>query len=755
MNQLCLTILKIGDFFFQFILFFIFLTFSAYSNNYENIIIKGNERISNETILVFSKIQENKALNENSINEILKKLYKSGFFKDITVKIENNNLIIEVLENPIIQTVFIEGIKKKKTEETVYEILSLKNRSAYNLALIKKDEVAILNFLKDEGYYFSNVTSSYQDLGGNKIDLFYKINLGQKSKISKISFIGDKKFKDSTLNKIILSEKYKFWKFLSGKKYLNENLINYDKKLLDNFYKNKGFFDVVIQSSFANYLGNNKFEVVYNISSGKKFFFNEFNLNLPVDYERVNFEQLDKIFKELKGKNYSLNSIDRILKEIDKIVLNEQFEFLKSTVRENIQDNLINLTFDIGESEKYYVQKINILGNNITREEVIRNNLLVDEGDAFNEILQARTLNNLRSLNFFRKVEAEILDAENENKKIINIIVEEKPTGEIMAGAGVGTSGGTVAFGVSENNFLGRGVEFSSDITVSEESLKGIVSMNNPNYKGSNRSLNASLESSITDSLKNFGYKSNKSGFSVGSGFEFYDNLYWNTGISAYVEKLDTDSTASASMKKQEGSYFDTFFNHTFSYDKRNQKYQASDGYISRFTQNIPLISESYALTNIFDYKIYNEWLDENVFSIGFFGKTTNSLSGKDVKLSDRLYLPASKLRGFESGKVGPKDGNDYIGGNYAASINIATTLPQILPNLQNTNFSIFFDAANIWGIDYDSALNDESKIRSSVGISVDLLTPVGPLNFSLSEPITKGNNDIKESFRFNIGTTF
>ncbi|WP_415279005.1 outer membrane protein assembly factor BamA [Candidatus Pelagibacter sp. Uisw_094] len=742
-------------FFFQFFLFFIFLTFSAYSNNYGNIIVNGNERISNETILVFSEIQENKALNENSINEILKKLYKSGFFKDVTVKIENNNLIIEVLENPIIQTVFIEGIKRKKTEESVYEILSLKNRFPYNLAFLKKDEVAILNFLKNEGYYFSKVTSSYQDLGGNKIDLFYKINLGQKSKISKISFIGDKKFKDSTLNKIILSEKYKFWKFLSGKKYLNENLINYDKKLLDNFYKNKGFFDVVIQSSFANYLGNNKFEVVYNISSGKKFYFNEFILNLPVDYERVNFEQLDKIFKELKGKNYSLNSIDRILKEIDKIVLNEQFEFLKSTVRENIQDNLINLTFDIGESEKYYVQKINIMGNNITREEVIRNNLLVDEGDAFNEILQTRTLNNLRSLNFFSKVEAEILDAENENKKIINIIVEEKPTGEIMAGAGVGTSGGTVAFGVSENNFLGRGVEFSSDITVSAESLKGIVSMNNPNYKGSNRSLNASLESSITDSLKNFGYKSNKSGFSVGSGFEFYDNLYWNTGISTYVEKLDTDSTASASMKKQEGSYFDTFFNHTFSYDKRNQRYQTSEGYISRFTQNIPLISKSYSLTNSYDYKIYNEWLDENIFSIGFFGKTTNSLSGKDVKLSDRLYLPANKLRGFESGKVGPQDGTDYIGGNYAATINIATTLSQIMPNSQNTNFSIFFDAANIWGIDYNSALNDESKIRSSVGIAVDFFTPVGPLNFSLSEAITKGKNDITESFRFNLGTTF
>ena len=741
--------------FIQLILLSILLTFSAYSKNYEKIIVNGNERISNETILVFSEIQDNKALDENSINEILKKLYKSGFFKDVKVKIESNNLIIDVLENPIIQTVFIEGIKRKKTEESLYEILSLKNRSSYNSTLIKKDEVAILSFLKDEGYYFSKVTSSYQDLGDNKIDLLYQIELGEKSKISKISFIGDKKFKDSTLRNIIISEEYKFWKFLSGKKHLNENLINYDKRLLNNFYKNKGFFNVVIESSFANYLGNNEFEIIYNISSGKKFYFNEFDLNLPIDYDRANFQELDKIFKELKGENYSLNSIDKILKEIDKIVLNEQFEFLNSTVKESIEDNLINLIFDIGVSESFYVEKINILGNDITREEVIRNNLLIDEGDAFNELLQTGTLNNLRALNFFSKVESEILDIENENKKIINITVEEKPTGQIMAGAGVGTGGTAVSFGVSENNFLGRGIAFSSDISFDAESLKGIISMKNPNYKGSNKSLNTSLESTITDKLTNYGYKSNKTGLSVGSGFEFYDDLYWNRGVSSYVEKLETDNKASASMKKQEGSYFDTYFNHTLNYDKRNQRYKTSDGYISRFSQNIPLISKSYTLTNSYDYKIYNEWSDKNVLTFGFFGKTTNSLTGKNVRLSDRLYLPASKLRGFESGKVGPKDGTGYIGGNYAASINIATSLSQILPSSQNTNFSIFFDAGNVWGIDYSSSLSDESKIRSSVGIAVDFFTPVGPLNFSLSEPITKGKNDITESFRFNLGTTF
>ena len=737
-----------------FVIFFC-LTISSESKNFSNIILNGNERISYETILVFSEIGDRKSLDQNSINIILKKLYKTGFFEDIIVKISNDDLIITVVENPIIQSVFIEGVKRKKTEEGIYEILSLKDRSSFNEVMLKKDETSILTFLKEQGYYFAKVISTSKDLGNNKIDLFYDINLGNKSKISKISFIGDKKFKDSTLLNIIVSEEYKFWKIISGKKFLNEGLIDYDKKLLNNFYKNKGFFNVVIESSFANYLGNDEFEIVYNISSGKKFYFNQLNLKLPLDYETSNFDELTSLFEEIKGKAYSLNYIDKILDEIDKIVLNKQFEFLKSTVIEEINNDLIDLTFNIEVSEKFYVEKINIFGNNITRENVIRNNLLIDEGDAYNELLQAKTLNNLKALNFFSSVDSQIIDGSLVNQKIINFIVEEKPTGEISAGAGIGTDGGTIGFGVKENNFLGRGIEFSSDLTVSAQTIKGLLSLNNPDYKNTGRSLNLSLESSVNDRLTSFGYKSNKTGFSVGTGFEFYEDIYLTMGTSSYSEKLETDASASANMKKQEGTYFDTFLNYTFNYDKRNQKYKTTDGFISRFTQNIPLISESYTLTNFYDYKIYNEWFNENVSTFGVYASSTNSLTNKNVKLSDRLFLPSSKLRGFESGKIGPMDGLDYIGGNYVMSINAATTLPQIFPDLQKTNFSLFFDAASMWGVDYNSNLSEDGKIRSSVGLAVDFFTPIGPLNFSFSQAITKGKNDITETFRFNLGTTF
>ncbi len=744
------------NFIFKICLIFLFLVNPSLSKNFNDVLIKGNLRISNETIIVFSEIPQEKFLDEKSLNLILKRLYSTGFFKDVMLEIEDSNLIISVVENPIIQNVFIQNIKRNKTKDSIYEILSLKDRSSFNLTSFKKDEISITNYLKNLGYYRPKITASFEELGENKINLFYKIDTGQKAKISKISFIGDKKFNNNKLRSIIVSEEYKFWKFISGKKFLNEDLIKFDVKLLTNFYKNKGFFDIIVNSSFANYLGNDEFELIYNISSGKKYFFNNLSLNLPSDYDEANFNQLKLIFSDLKGKNYSLNAIQKILKEIDKIVLYEEYEFLKSTVNEQTNDNLIDLRFTITESEtKFYVEKINIFGNDVTHESVLRDRLFVDEGDAFNELLHTKSINKLKSSGFFGDVTSEVLDGSMENQKILNIIVKEKPTGELTAGAGLGTDGGKLSFGLKENNFLGKGIAFGTSLSLGSESVRGLISVDNPNYNGSNRSLNFSVESTITDRLKNFGYKSSKTGFSIGSGFEYYDDFFLNTGISSYVEKLDTDSTASTNMKKQDGSYFDTFFNYTLSYDKRNQSYQTTDGFISRFTQKVPLLSDNYSLTNTYDYKIFTEWLSQNVASFGFYARSTNSITGKNVKLSDRLFLPSSRLRGFESGKVGPKDGLDYIGGNYAIAVNLASTLPQIMPNSQNTDFSIFLDAANIWGVDYSSGLQDSSKIRSSLGIAVDFFTPIGPLSISLSEAITKSNSDITESFRFNLGTTF
>ena len=716
--------------------------------------IEGNQRISSESIKMFAGVSISDDLTENNLNEILKKLYDTSFFDLVSVKILNNTLVIKVTENPIIQNITFEGIKSSKILEDLKKNVLLKSRSSFNEVLLDKDKKLIRNYLKDKGYYFSQIDISKEELGDNKINLFYSISLGEKAKIKKISFLGNKIFKDKKLKGVILSEEYKPWKFLSGKKYLNESIIKFDEKLLKNFYLNKGYYDVVVNSSFAKITNDQSFELIFNIEANPKIFFGELKLEIPNDFSNSNYEQVEKFFKKLENEPYSINRIEDIVEKIETITINEQYEAIKASINESIVSNKININFKIEETEKFFIEKINIFGNNITRESVIRNQIVIDEGDPFNQILYAKSLNNIKALNFFESVNGKILDGNEYNTKIINIEIQEKATGEIFAGVGTGTDGSNFSFGVKENNYLGRGVKVDSDLNVSQERIKGKFLVSNPNYKNSDKNLDLSIEATSIDRLGTSGYKSNVTGFGIGTNFEYLDDFRLGLSSRNSVEKISVDSSASNRQKKQDGNYFDSFIGLDFFYDKRNQKYQTTSGFFSSYSVNMPIISETNTLTNTYNYKVFKELYENNVSSFSFLFKGANSLTGDDIKLSERIYIPGKKLRGFESGKIGPKDGSDYIGGNYVSSINATTTLPVILENVQSVDIVMFADAANVWGVDYDSSL-DNSGIRSSIGIGLDWLTPVGPLTFSFAQPITKEPSDIEETFRFNIGTSF
>ena len=735
-------------------LFYLSLT-PLFAEVVEKIEIQGNERISKETILLFSKTKIKDDLNSNHINEILKSLYDTNFFLDVSVEFKSKILTILVDENPIIENITYNGIKSKTLKEKITKDLKLLSRSSYNEILLNEDKKRIKLSLKDSGYYFSNIDIEVAELGDKKVNIIFDINLGPKAKIKKITFIGDKKFKDGKLRSLIVSEEYKFWKIISGKKYLNENLINLDNRLLKNYYLNKGYYDVKINSSFAKLLNNNdEFELIFNINANNKFLFGVLSIEIPTDFEIDNFAELNSFFAELKDEPYSINVVEKILDKIDAISINEQYQSIKSTVSENILSNTINLTFKIEETEKYLVERINILGNNITRENVIRNQLYIDEGDPYNEILKNKSINEIKSLNFFKNVNSEVIDGKDVNSKIINISVEEKATGEISAGAGFGTTGELLEFAVRENNYLGKGLSIDTRLSLSTERISGKFSINNPNFNNSDKEVNFGLQALQNDKLSNFGYKSSKYGSSIGTKFEYLEDFKLGVETSAYLERIETDSTASARQKTQEGNYFDNYLNFSFDYDKRNQKYKTTDGFRSVYKLNLPIISDNNTLTNTYDYKVYSELFEENISSLSMSFSASTSITGDNIKLSERLYVPQRKLRGFVNGKIGPKDGDDYIGGNYYALMNLSTTIPQILPNAQNIEVISFLDMANLWGVD-DNILDDGSKLRSSIGLGIDWFTPIGPLNFSFAHPITKNTSDKTETFRFNLGTTF
>ena len=720
----------------------------------KDIQVDGNERISKPTIILFSKAKINQSVDDEDINFFLKNLYETNFFKNISIEFNNNILLIKVIENPIIENINYEGVKSSKTLELLKADTLVKSRSSYNDVILIDEKDRILNVLKNLGYYNSSLEILINDQNDNLIDLTFKIKLGEKARIKKITFIGNKVFKDRKLRRVIASSEYKFWKIISGRKYLNQNLVNFDERLLKNFYKNNGYYNVKVNSSFAKLLNENEFELIFNIDAKSKVYFGNLNLNLPLDFDEKNFTNIENLFKKIKGEPYSINSIDEILEAIDLITTYEQYKFINATVTENLEADKINLIFNIVETEKFYVEKINIFGNNITSENVIRNQFEVDEGDPYNEILVNKSINNLKSLGFFKEVKKDIRDGSINNTKIVDIILKEKPTGELSAAAGVGTDGGTIGFGIKENNFMGNGIALDTNFTITSDSFKGKFSVTNPNYKNSDKSIYISAEALETDNYKTFGYKSNKTGISIGTNFEYLDDFFLGIGNSNFYEKIETNSTASTRQQAQEGNYWDSFLKLDFNYDKRNQKFQTSSGFRSFYSLDIPVISETNTLKNYYNYAHYFDLFEKNVSIISLYFETANSLTNDDVKLSERINIPSRRLRGFETGRVGPKDGDDFVGGNYAYSLNFSSTIPQIFEESQNVDFLFFVDAADIWGVDYDSSL-DNSKIRSSLGIGLDWFSPLGPLNFSFAHPITKADGDRTEKFRFNLGTTF
>ena len=738
----------------NFILFFISVI--SFAEIVTDISVEGNKRISKETLIVFGEISLGSDYSQDDLNNILKKIYETNFFKNINLNIENSILKINVIENPIINSVEINGVKSTKLKDFLLEKISLKDRSSFINSKFLNDVNLIKTILKTSGYYFAEIeTKSILNEKQNSIGIIYDIELGSKAKINEIQFLGDKKIKDRKLKNIITSEESKFWKFLSQSIYLNYDRIELDKRLLKNYYKDEGYYNINIENSFVEFDSDGSFKLIFNINSGEKFKFNELDLVLSEDYDPKYFLNIEKLFNKLKGKDYSLTKIEKVLREVDKIALSKQYEFINATLSETIvKNNKLNISITLEETQKFYVERINILGNEYTLEDVIRNSFIIDEGDAYNEILFNKSINQIKSKNIFAKVESKVLPGSTENLKVIDLTVQEKPTGELSLGAGIGTTGGSIGGGIKENNFLGKGIKLDTNVQFTKNSIRGKFVHVKPNFNYTDNTLYTSLNSSSKDNLTEFGYKTNNIGFSLGTGFEQYEDLFFNPTIAIDYEDLQTTSSASKGLKKQKGAYFDTYFNYGLIYDKRNKTYQPDEGYRHNFNQELPIISESYEILNSFETERYQK-ISNVITKIGLSGKAINTLNNTDVRISKRLTIPEKKLRGFESGKVGPVDNFDYIGGNYITTVNFHATLPEILPSFQNLDMSFFIDAANIWGVDYDSKIDDSNKIRSATGIAFNIFTPIGPLNFSLAQPITKHSTDKTETFRFNLGTTF
>ena len=735
----------------------IFTTFLISHSNTEivkKIEISGNTKISDETIKIYGDIKINKNYTESDLNKILNNLYSTNFFDDINLALSNNILRINLKELPILSRLIFIGEKKEKLVKELKKLMKLKENDHYSKSKLSKDIETIKRVYSTMGYNFAEITSKIKKTNESSVELILVINRGEVTKISKINFVGDKKIREKRLRDIIASEEDKFWKFISKNSKFSENLINLDKRLLTNYYKSIGYYDVKISSSSAEVEKSGNIEMTYSINAGNRYIFKKITTKVDPIFDKNIFYPLQKEYKKVIGSFYSPFKIKKLLDSIDDLVEENNLQFVEHNVEENLEGKTISIRLNIFEGERVLVERINVFGNNITDETVVRSELTIDEGDPFTELAIDKSKANLMSRNIFGKVETEIKSGSSKDLKIIDINVEEKPTGEISAGAGIGTNGGLLAFTLKENNYLGEGKNVGFDFALSKESVKGTINYTDPNYDFLGNAISYFVSSSSND-RPDQGWENSLASAGVRTAFEQYKDLYASLGLTADYDDLRTTDTASASLKTQSGTFTELSGNYGFKLDKRDRSFMPTDGYVTSFSQAIPIIADRNFVANTFSASKYIS-LNENVISATkLYIKTVNGIGDDDVRLSKRISLGSSKLRGFENSKVGPVDGVDHVGGNFAAAINFEASLPNLLPESTKTDVGLFLDIANVWGVDYDSSIDDSNKVRASTGAAASWLSPLGPMTFILSTNISKAATDVTESFNFNLGTTF
>ncbi len=736
------------------ILFSIFFNVNSYSEIVKKVDVQGNDRISPETIIIFGDIEIGKNYEESDISLLIKKLYETSFFSNISVELANNKLIIAVEENPIVDSIIFKGEKAEKFKKKILELIHIRENSSFVPNYIDRDVNQIKSFYKALGYYFVDIDVEIEKSKKNSLNLIYSINKGEKAKISKIYFLGDKKFRDKKLRDIITSEEAKFWKFLSRNVYLHQGRIELDKRLLKNYYKNKGYYEVNLASSNVEYSEGEGFVLTFSINAGKRYRFKKIFADVSKALDNSAFLPLESEFNNLVGEYYSQEKLNSLLEKIDKLSEQKELQFINHSVLETLDGNGVQVKINIFEGKKFIIEKINIAGNTVTNDSVIRGELLVDEGDPYSALLVNKSINKIKGRRIFSNVTHKTLPGSSENYKMLEITVEEKSTGEIMAGAGMGTEGTTFMFSVTENNWLGKGINLASALNVSKEKISGNIAVTDPNYHFYGNSLSAAFDVSQSDKTSTSGFKSSRTGGSLGASFEQYENIYLSPSIDIVHENIETESSASTAMKKMDGDYFNSNFTYGITVDKRNQNWQPTEGYKASFFQALPLIQDSSSISNRFNISKYHDFSEDVIGSLKFQFRTIHGTDG-DVRVTDRQYISSKRLRGFVRGKVGPKDGADWIGGNYVTGLSAEAALPNLLPESYKTDIGLYLDTANVWGVDYSDSLDDSNKIRSSVGIAANVFTPVGPLSWTLSQAITKASTDVKETFNFNIGTSF
>jgi len=722
--------------------------------------VEGTNRIEVDTVISYMLVKPGDAYDIARINSSIKTLFATGLFSDVSFRREGDTLVVRVVENPVINQVAFEGNRKLDDDDLLKEI-TLKPRTVYTRTKVQRDVKRLLAVYRAGGRFAATVTPKIIQLPQNRIDLVFEINEGDVTGVRRIVFIGNKHFSDGRLRDEVQTEETAWWKFFTTEDTYDPDRLNFDRELLRRFYLKNGYADFRVISAVAELTPDRKnFFVTFTIEEGERYKFGKIDLRTTI--KGLDVKALKGSLSVKPGDWYNSNKIESSIQKLTDTVGTLGFAFVevRPLIRRQRGKRIITVTFLIREGPKVFVERIEILGNNRTRDEVIRRELRLTEGDAYNTSKIRASRRRLRNLDYFKKVEISNKPGSASDKTVIRVEVEEKATGELSLGAGFSSEEGALGtIGLRERNFLGRGQDISVAFTLSQRSTEADLKFTEPYFLDRNIAVGFDLFRITRDRTDESGFNLRTTGFRLRAGYEIIEDLTQTWRYTLRSDAIrDLDSGVSPVILSEQGSTSTSAIGQTLTYDKRDNRFDPTEGYFIRLETDVAGLGGSQRYVRAKVTAGYYQSLGSD-FVLSFVGEygIVHGL-GKNVSLADRFFLGGNNLRGFERGGVGPRDisTDDALGANQFYAGTVELTFPLGLPKEFGLRGRVWTDAGSAFGLDRTSAgVMDTGSIRVSAGVGLSWKSPFGPIRVDIGIPIKKEGFDKKQLVNFTFGTRF
>ena len=733
------------------------------------ILVRGNQRIDQTTVLSYLPIQPGDTVDPAVLDVAVRTLTRTQLFADVQLGVQpNGDLIVEIVENPIINQVVFEG-NGSVTEDKLREEVTLRPRGIYTRARIQEDVGKIVELYRLSGRISATVTPKIVQLDQNRVDVIFEINEGPETGVRSITFLGNSAYSDSDLREVMVTEQSAWYRLFTTNDNYDPNRLDYDREQLRKFYTNRGYYDFRVVSSVAELAPDDSaFGVTITLDEGRKYNFGE--IKVVTESNRLNGDFLKLLLPISSGDLYESDKIERAVDALTFAAGSAGYAFVEinPTYTANPETGLVDVTFNVTEGQRVYVERINIVGNTRTIDPVIRRELALTEGDAFNRTLLERSRNNLRGLGFFKDVKVEEVRGAAADRSVVNVTVEEQPTGELSVGAGFSSVDSFVVnLGITERNFRGRGQNVVARVEWGSLRQQIDFRFTEPRFLG--RDLRAGFDAfhSRYDLSKysSYDYRSTGAGLRLSyplNAYTLFSTRYFIKADEIIVPTGFCNGTGSSALCDQVGSFINSSAGYTLQVNRTNDPIRPTRGWSGSLRQDFAGIGGdvNYVKTEAdvsAYYGIAPEWVVSTSASTGYVA----GWAGDAIRINDRFFKGGNSFRGFETAGMGPRDLNtrDALGGNFYLIGTIELTVPNYLPEQYGIKTSLFADVGTLGLLDsrYTTATNivDDLAFRASAGISIHWKSPMGPIRFDLSHILGKEDYDKTETFRFSTSTQF